>query len=308
MSWPADPVSLAETLVHEFQHLKLSALQDIVPLTDPGGGKERAYAPWREDPRPGDGLLQGVYAHLGIVRFWDAQRHAETEPVDLLRAQARYERWRGAIEPAARTLLQAGRLTPAGTRFVTALGDHGRNLESESVPADARDIAREAALDHWLTWQLRHTAVDSAGVASLAAAYRRGEPLPAETLPRTWVEEYTKKIGSTARSRALDMRYRDPQRFRHLRTTGLRGLSEADLLLIDGRANEAARAYRDEIAAAADPIPESWIGLGLALGRLPTTPARQVFGTRLPLLVAVHECLTGQGARNDPMDLAAWFA
>lgn len=308
MSWPADPVSLAETLVHEFAHLKLSALQDIVPLTEVGGDKEGTYAPWREDPRPGDGLLQGVYAHLGIVRFWDTQRQAETEPDGLLRAQARYERWRPAIEPAARTLLQAGRLTPAGIRFVTALGDRGRSLESESVPADARDIATEAALDHWLTWQLRHTAVDPAGVASLAAAYRRDEPLRDEMLPPTWVEEYTRKIGSTARSRALDMRYRDPQRFCRLRTTGLPGLSDADLLLIDGRASEAAEAYRDEIAAVLDPIPESWIGLGLAIGRLPTAPARQVFATRLPLVVALHECLAGQGVRSDPMDLAAWFA
>ncbi len=308
MSWPADPVSLAETLVHEFAHLKLSALQDLVPLTEADGDKEGTYAPWREDPRPGDGLLQGVYAHLGIVRFWDAQRRAETDPVCLLRAQARYERWRPAIEPAARTLLQAGRLTPAGIRFVTALGDRGRGRESESVPPDARDIATEAALDHRLTWQLRHTAVDPAGVAALAAAYRCEEPLRDEMLPRTWVEEYTRKIGSTARSRALDMRYRDPRRFRQLRTTGLPGLSAADLLLIDGRASEAARAYRDEIAAVLDPIAESWIGLGLAVGRLPATPVRQVFVTRLPLVVAVHECLGGQGVRSDPMDLAAWFA
>ena len=38
-SWPPDGVTLAETLVHEFQHVKLGVLLDLVPLVEPGGGK-----------------------------------------------------------------------------------------------------------------------------------------------------------------------------------------------------------------------------------------------------------------------------
>jgi uncharacterized protein len=51
MSRPPDPVTCVLTLAHEIQHLKLSALLDIVTLTLPESG-ERYYAPWREDPRP----------------------------------------------------------------------------------------------------------------------------------------------------------------------------------------------------------------------------------------------------------------
>ena len=36
----------------------------MLPLT-----LHTVYVPWRDDPRPASGLLQGVYAHLGIARF-----------------------------------------------------------------------------------------------------------------------------------------------------------------------------------------------------------------------------------------------
>ena len=102
---------MAEILVHEFQHLKLCGLQDMMPLMEPCD--ERVYAPWRPEPRPVGGLLQGVYAHLGIARFWGAQWHVETEPDDILRAQVMFERWRSMIEPATATLLRH-RLPHAG--------------------------------------------------------------------------------------------------------------------------------------------------------------------------------------------------
>ena len=131
-SLPPDPVMMAEILVHEFQHLKLCALQDMAPLTEPCD--ERVYAPWRQDPRPVGGLLQGVYAHLGIARFWGAQRQAETEPDAILRAQVMFERCRSMIEPATATLLRTGCLTSLGTRFVTMLHDEGQRLERRRFP------------------------------------------------------------------------------------------------------------------------------------------------------------------------------
>ncbi len=64
-SAPPSPVRMAETLVHEFQHIKLCGVLDMLSLIAPCA--ERGYAPWREDPRPMGGLLQGVYAFTGIV-------------------------------------------------------------------------------------------------------------------------------------------------------------------------------------------------------------------------------------------------
>jgi uncharacterized protein len=71
-----DPSLCAAILAHEIQHLKLSAVLDLVSLTRPDGD-QRFYAPWRTDPRPVSGLLQGAYAFLGVSAFWRRQRHFE---------------------------------------------------------------------------------------------------------------------------------------------------------------------------------------------------------------------------------------
>lgn len=302
-SWPPDPVTLAETLVHEGQHVKLCGLLDMVPLIS--SGDEQVYAPWRQDPRPAGGLLQGVYAHLGIARFWAAQRHAETDPDDLLRAQVHFARWRAMVDQAARTLLRTGGLTAAGVRFVELLQAQGRQLEAEAVPAEARDIAAQVALDHWLTWQLRHVAIDPAGVASLAAARRRGEPAREHARPGTWIEADIRKVDASVRSRLLTMRYLAPARYRELCADGMLALSEPDRLLVSGQAQAAVQACRDEIAASADPRPEAWIGLALALDQLPPSPLQPPPATELALMFEVHGSLSD---RSDPLDLASWFA
>jgi HEXXH motif-containing protein len=301
-SWPPDPVTMAETLVHEFQHVKLCGLLDMVPLAESGG--EKVYAPWRQDPRPADGLLQGVYAHLGIVRFWETQRHAETDPDDILRAQVQFARWRPTIDSAVGTLVQTGCLTPEGVRFANLLRAQGQALAARPVPGRALQIAWEAALDHWLTWQIRHVAAEPVHVTNLADAYRRGEPFPATGCPATWIQEDFRKVGSSVRSRLLNMSYLEPVRYRELCADGVLPLSAPDRLLLSQAAEEAVQGYRDLITGSADPQPDAWVGLALALHQLPASPHRNAFAAGLPVMFDVHTCL---GAACDPLGLASWF-
>ena len=299
-SWPPDEVTLAETLVHEFQHVKLCGLLDMVPLAASGG--QQVYAPWRQDPRPAAGLLQGIYAHLGIVRFWQAQQDAETDPDGLLRAQVLFARWRPAIGETVQTLLDTGSLTAAGVRFAERLRAQGQQLMSAPVPAQAARIAAEVALDHRLTWQLRHLATDASDVAGLADAYRRGEPCPGAA--RTWIQKDVRKVDSGLRSRLLNLRYLEPGRYRALCADGVLPLSEADRLLLERTSEAAVQAYRTRIADSADPQPDAWIGLALALHQLSPSPRRAALATRLVQVAAVHARL---GGRTDPLDLASWF-
>jgi HEXXH motif-containing protein len=301
-SLPPSAVSMAETLIHEFQHIKLSGLMDMLPLVEPS--HEKGYAPWRDDPRPAGGILQGLYAFTGIVRFWNVQRHLETDADNFLRASVLYERWRLAIELVTGPLLDKGSLTPVGVQFVTTLRE-GQRGDAAPVPAEAAEIAREVCLDNWLTWQLRHTAVDAAGVAVLAAAYQRGEPFGGQILPESWVQDDVRKLDSIPRSRLLNMRFQQPARFRDLPATELPGLGPADVLLCQGDANAAVAAYRAGLAA--EPDAAAWLGLALAVHRLPTMPSRPVFATRLPVLFETHACLAEQGISTDPLELAAWF-
>jgi hypothetical protein len=295
---------MAETLVHEFQHLKLCGLMDMLPLIEPSD--ERGYAPWREDPRPLGGILQGAYAFTGIVRFWNVQRRVETEPSDILRANVLCERWRLAIEQVTSPLLGTGFLTPTGVRFVAALRERGqRKEESEPVPVEASEIAREVALDDWLNWQLRHTAIDAGEIVGLAAAYQRGEPLGGQVLPRARIEDDVRKVDSVVRSRLLNLAYRDPQRYRQLSAADTADLCAADVLLVRGNASAAVAAYCGALAAGPDPA--AWIGLALAIHRLPAMSSRPVFAIHLPLLYEMHGYLADQGIHANPLDMAAWF-
>jgi HEXXH motif-containing protein len=154
LSPPSDGQTLAVTLAHEVQHAKLGALLDVVTLTHPGHGK-LYYAPWRDDPRPIPGLLQGAYAYLGVSRFWRWQRHQESG-TPAIRAHAEFARWRDAATMVSEVLLASGSLTGAGTAFVSGMHATLAEWAHEEVPAAALRLARRDSERHLARWRQRH--------------------------------------------------------------------------------------------------------------------------------------------------------
>ncbi|MFE9424527.1 FxsB family cyclophane-forming radical SAM/SPASM peptide maturase [Kitasatospora sp. NPDC006697] len=115
---PATAPALALLLVHEFQHVKLGAVLDFHDLFD--RADQRLYeAPWREDPRPLEGLFQGCYAHLAVVEFWAGRVRAYDGVAGEAAEHAREQLalWRGHTDRAVDTLLGSGSLTALGERF-----------------------------------------------------------------------------------------------------------------------------------------------------------------------------------------------
>jgi HEXXH motif-containing protein len=151
MSQPSDGCSLAETLAHEVQHVKLSALSDVVQLTEPDDGR-RFYAPWRDDPRPINGLLQGAYAYLGVSGFWRRQRLCENGAARI-RADAEYARWRAATVLATNTLGSSSGLTRCGREFVEGMARTLKAWAAEPIPARARTLAQQEAERHRRRWE-----------------------------------------------------------------------------------------------------------------------------------------------------------
>ena len=116
---PDDPVTLALLIIHEFQHVKLGAVLDLYDLYDATDDR-LFYAPWREDPRPLEGLLQGTYAHVAVVDFWRARREAAAGPA-ADRAGARFKHWHAHTVGAIDVLACSGSLTPLGSEFVAEM-------------------------------------------------------------------------------------------------------------------------------------------------------------------------------------------
>ncbi|MGW1532009.1 aKG-HExxH-type peptide beta-hydroxylase [Streptomyces aureus] len=119
-STPPTATAFAATLVHELQHTKLAALSDMVTLHR-ADAAARYFAPWRPDPRPFDGLLQGAYSHLALADFFQRSALAAAGPVGRDSAWTQHARYRVQVGAVLPTLLGARHLTAQGSRFVAQM-------------------------------------------------------------------------------------------------------------------------------------------------------------------------------------------
>jgi len=124
---PSRPSEVAELLLHEFQHVKFNALLDMYELFDPSY-KGRLRVPWREDPRPVEGVLHGIYAFLALTHLQRSRGQA---------GRADYLRLRSWIGRVTDSLSATGALTSDGERFIAgiaaALAGDGEGGDREFV-------------------------------------------------------------------------------------------------------------------------------------------------------------------------------
>jgi HEXXH motif-containing protein len=159
LSEPLDAVATAVSLTHELQHLKLFALLDMVTMLAPDDGS-RYYAPWRPDPRPLGGLLQGAYAFLGVSGFWRKQRH---KPGDDGATHVEYAKWLAATSRVIATLNASGKLTEAGEEFVHGMARTAAGWCNDAVPEQARRQAEREAAEHEARWVNDNGPISPAG-------------------------------------------------------------------------------------------------------------------------------------------------
>jgi HEXXH motif-containing protein len=116
---PQRAEELALTLLHEFQHTKLAALEHVVVLHRGDQGR-RYHVRGRDDLRPLGAVLHGAYAHLGVAGYWDsALRLGDTYARNAARRELVY--WCEAVEDALEQIKTSGKLTMAGDRFIAGM-------------------------------------------------------------------------------------------------------------------------------------------------------------------------------------------
>jgi HEXXH motif-containing protein len=145
---PASGADLAITMVHEFQHAKLNALLDLVPLTvDATHGAY--FVPWRKDPRPIRALLHGCFAFLGVARAWS---QLLAVPAVRRRAEREFASARAQVQVGVATLARSAELTSGGRLFVRCLEQQVRRLDAVPVPEDLIRSADERVRQARATW------------------------------------------------------------------------------------------------------------------------------------------------------------
>jgi uncharacterized protein len=127
---------------------------DLAELCAPAAAGRLFYAPWRDDPRPIEAMLQGAYAHLGVTDYWRGRRHRAEGP-DAVAAAERFARWRGLTAEAIDTLAGSGALTERGDRVVARMRATVEPWLDEPVDAVAAETARRWAQDRRRGWEQR---------------------------------------------------------------------------------------------------------------------------------------------------------
>jgi HEXXH motif-containing protein len=295
VSEPDSPTEFAATLVHEVQHLKLGALLHLLTLVEPDP-ERRYYAAWRDDPRPLDGLLQGLYAFVGVTDFWRVHREKAGGGERSL-AQFEFALWRRQALGAAEVLADSGHLTERGQSFVEILRDRLQSWRDDPVPAAIERRVEAMAHDHHALWRAGCMPVSAEIGAALLATFRAGDPLPG-----TLVSDLDQTVVALPRVGRLDGR---AVLTRHCLATGgavrtpVSGTTAADVDLVSGEAERARKAY--VAALGRDPADaHALVGLGLTLER-PDDPARRALLGRPELLLA----MTRHGA--EPLAAADWL-
>lgn len=305
MQLPLDATSLAVSLIHEFQHIKMGALLDMITLTREVNGPVH-YAPWRLDPRPIAGVLQGVYAHLGIVAFW-RRYHPTASGQEAFRARFAYARWRRSTHAVLDDLLASGELTELGGWFVTNMREALARWCEDPLPLHAEADAAMVAEDHLGMWRLRNGQPSESDAGLLAEHWKQG---PATACPP--VQSPVVRAGVLPRERAVrselvSARWEDRKRYEWLhRHPESLGATSADIALLDGDFGAALRGYRQQITVRPE-ASSPWAGLGLAAkGRGDLAAAAALLG-RPELVRAVYLRLSEDATPVDPLDLAEWI-
>jgi HEXXH motif-containing protein len=329
LSQPPDALSMAEILVHESHHAILGALMDVEPLVAQDSGF-LGYAPWRDDPRPVSGLLQGIFAHYGMGRFWRQQyqagQRAPGRSAAGLRAAVEFGRIRAMTARACATADGAqDALTKVGRELLADIGAEAAGWLTEPLPGEAVDHVVDLATDHEVRWRLSHHAPSPGAVRALADAWQREVPPPLtpEGVPIHLRTGEHPTASANVRSYLLSLRYRNPGALPARLADSTLGVDPADRALARGEHADAADGYLRRIAmAVADGEPgkpdiDAWAGLAVARRHTGPASVAILYAERPEVIASVHALLAARsagarpGASGDgghPDRLASWLA
>jgi HEXXH motif-containing protein len=280
---PPDPVTLSVSLAHEFTHIKLGGLMHLHAMTE-GPGNPSLYAPWRDDPRPAGGLLQGIYAFFAISDFWRSEPSRST---DIL-TDFEYAYARAQTSEALEIALRDGNLTERGRMFAERLGEQMREWPDD-VGERAEAMARLVADAHRAGWRIRHCRPSADDVAALTVALDDGRPAAAAAGPPQVQPDPEMRHWSAARLGLARRRLLVPDRHHEAREQNWgAALSDADVMLFADQPEKAAAGFLDEIGENPESA-DAWTGLGLALGaETPGSRAGRALLSRPDLVLAVY--------------------
>jgi HEXXH motif-containing protein len=266
---PAGPDRLAATLVHEMQHFRLYALQDLVPLHRDAG--ESLYSPWRNDPRGLSGLLHATTAFLGVADFWGRER-----PVAGRGAELMYARTVRQLHIGCQIVNSQPNLTEVGQALVEALAAAVDRLPLLGIDEEMSQLVTDLVAHHQALWRLRNVIPHAADIV-VAEKWLLGAQAVALAAPADRITHATAPGGDSPLFRLAVAWAENPEQVRvdaansDVFAARYPGADVADLPLLAGEYAEALALRLSQIAEGAVDA-ETWASLSVAHGRLSSEP------------------------------------
>lgn len=303
LSLPPDPFSLAETLVHEFRHLILSAVEDIATLIE-GDDDGLFYSPWRNDPRSISSLLQASYAFSGVIAFWQEYRHAKSRALRR-RAELAFALGRFNVLEAINLLRDSNSLTSTGLFFIERMERQVNNWMKHPVATSTEAVASEIATEHRLRWRLANVMPEKRLVRAVADAWMANLEISVDQITCKILAASSATPTLRERSRFLEHQFVNLDSTVH-EMSEVAGVNSGDDALLRGEAARARDEYLREVSESGDL--DAWIGLMLALRRLGALD--ECWSTQHPIeiIVAVYDYIRSTLGRVPDIEaLVLWI-
>jgi len=110
---------VAENLIHETMHLQLTLFEGLSPLVDTASTWSM-YSPWKQQPRPAQGVLHGMYVFCVLRWMWRQISQTSRNRTDRDFALRRISEIDEEVS-AVRALVESPALTEVGKHFLNQL-------------------------------------------------------------------------------------------------------------------------------------------------------------------------------------------
>ena len=152
LSWMSDTSVIVEALVHEYHHHKLNALLNLDPIIVEGSPEAIYYSPWRDDPRPLSGILQGIYVFQAVLEFGHKILKTDIPVLQEKRLQQRVYTAKKQLLTALKVLKTNAEFSLIGQGLIEAIEENIDRVEPE-ISQTEKQLIDLRLKEHQQKWE-----------------------------------------------------------------------------------------------------------------------------------------------------------
>ncbi len=152
LSWMSDTSVIVEALVHEYHHHKLNALLNLDPIILESSLEAIYYSPWRDDPRPLSGILQGIYVFQAVLEFGHKILKTDIPILQEKRLKQRVYTAKQQLLTALKVLTTNAKFSLIGQALIEAIEENIDRVQPE-ISQTEKELIDVRLKEHQQKWE-----------------------------------------------------------------------------------------------------------------------------------------------------------